>query len=156
MGKLPRLYLSTPPFHQSTTPMVAEKVIVKKAAMKVMKKKRVSKVAKGRFAKVLVFKGSREKTVGGLTKESLMKNKRGKIVSKRQNAQGKRAFKNVETWQEAFMQAREMLRVEGFHAINGKTLQGKALYYKTKALRTANEARKAAAAAGIKDHDITA
>jgi len=78
-----------------------------------------------------------------------MKNKRGKIVSKRQNASGKRAFKNVETWTEAFMQAREMLRVEGFHAINGKTLQGKALYYKTKALRTANDARRAAKAAGL-------
>merc|ERR1719262_1838266 len=114
-----------------------------------MKKKKVSKVAKGRMAKVLVFRGSKEKTVGGLTKDSLMKNKRGKIVSKRNNAKGKRAFKNVETWVEAFVQAREMLRVEGFHAINGKTLQGKALYYKTKALRTANEARKAAAAAGL-------
>merc|ERR1719262_1903210 len=120
---------------------------------KVMKKKKISKVARGRMAKALVFRGSREKTAGGLTRDSLMKNKRGKVVSKRQNAKGNRAFKNVETWVEAFVQAREMLRVEGFHAINGKTLQGKALYYKTKALRTANEARKAAAAAGLQDHD---
>merc|ERR1719375_809029 len=126
-------------------------------SMKVMKKKKVSKVARGRMAKALVFKGSREKTVGGLTRETLMRNKRGKVVSKRKNAQGKRAYKNVETWTEAFMQAREMLRVEGFHAINGKSLQGKALYYKTKALRTANEARKAAAAAGLlKQYDETA
>merc|ERR550537_2069351 len=124
---------------------------------KVMKKEKVSKVARGRFSKALVFRGSKEKTVGGLTKDSLMKNKRGKIVSKKNNAKGKRAFKNVETWIEAFVQAREMLRVEGFHAINGKTLQGKALYYKTKALRTANEARKAAAAAGLlKQYDETA
>merc|ERR1719161_2926834 len=122
-----------------------------------MKKKKVSKVAKGRMAKAHVFRGSKEKTVGGFTKDALMRNKRGKIVSKRNNAKGKRAFKNVETWHEAFMQAREMLRVEGFHAINGKTLQGKALYYKTKALRTANEARKAAAAAGLlKQYDATA
>merc|ERR1711904_244486 len=121
------------------------------------KRKKVSKIARGRMAKVLVFRGSKEKTVGGLNRESLMKNKRGKVVSKRQNAHGKRAFKNVETWTEAFMQAREMLRVEGFHAINGKTLQGKALYYKTKALRTANEARKAAAAAGLlEQYDETA
>merc|ERR1719265_2891283 len=125
--------------------------------MKVMKKKKVSKVARGRMAKALVFRGSREKTSGGLTRDSLMRNKRGKVVSKRQNAKGKRAFRNVESWTEAFMQAREMLRVEGFHAINGKTLQGKALYYKTKALRTANEARKAAAAAGLlKQYDETA
>merc|ERR1719386_417169 len=122
-----------------------------------MKKKKVSKVARGRMAKALVFRGSREKTSGGLTRDSLMRNKRGKVVSKRQNAKGKRAFRNVESWTEAFMQAREMLRVEGFHAINGKTLQGKALYYKTKALRTANEARKAAAAAGLlKQYDETA
>merc|ERR1719335_2046197 len=126
--------------------------------VKVMKKKKqVSKVARGRYAKALVFRGSKEKTVGGLTKDSLMRNKRGKVVSKRQNAKGKRAYKNVETWTEFFMQAREMLRVEGFHAINGKTLQGKALYYKTKALRTANEARRAAAAAGLlKQYDATA
>merc|ERR1719390_148853 len=130
---------------------------MKVAMKKVMKKKKVSKVALGRYAKALVFRGSKEKTVGGLTRDSLMKNKRGKIVSKRQNASGKRAWKNVETWCEAFMQAREMLRVEGFHAINGKTLQGKALYYKTKALRTANEARRAAAAAGLlKQYDETA
>merc|ERR1719326_1603010 len=124
---------------------------------KVMKKKKVSKIARGRMAKALVFRGSKEKTVGGLTRDTLMRNKRGKVVSKRNNASGKRAYKNVETWTEAFMQAREMLRVEGFHAINGKTLQGKALYYKTKALRTANEARKAAeAAAALKQYDASA
>merc|ERR1719262_1049719 len=128
-----------------------------KAMRKVMKKKKGSKGARSRFAKVQVFRGSKEKTIGGLTKDSLMRNKRGKIVSKRKNAMGKRSFKNVETWTEAFMQAREMLRVEGFHAINGKSLQGRALYYKTKALRTANEARKAAAAAGLlKQYDETA
>merc|ERR1711937_87233 len=127
-----------------------------KAMRKVMKKKKVSKIARGRMAKALVFRGSKEKTVGGLTRDSLMRNKRGKVVSKRNNAKGKRSFKNVETWTEAFVQAREMLRVEGFHAINGKTLQGKALYYKTKALRTANEARKAAAAAGLQQDDESA
>merc|ERR1719428_1765847 len=133
---------------------------MKKMVMsKVMKKKKISKskIGRGRFAKSMVFKGQREKTAGGITREGLMKNKRGKIVSKKKNAAGKRAYKNVETWTEAFMQAREMLRVEGFHAINGKTLQGKALYYKTKALRTANEARKAAAAAALlKQYDATA
>merc|ERR1719409_2447203 len=133
------------------------KVMKARKIHKVMKKKRISKVGRGRMAKALVFRGSKDKTVGGLTRDSLMKNKRGKVVSRRNNAMGKRAFKNVETWTEAFMQAREMLRVEGFHAINGKTLQGKALYYKTKALRTANEARRAAAAAGLlKQYDATA
>merc|ERR1712224_207448 len=106
------------------------------AMRKVMKKKKISKIARGRLAKVQVFRGSKEKTVGGLTKDSLMRNKRGKVVSKRQHARGKRAFKNLETWHEAFMEAREVLFVKGFHAINGKSLQGKALYLKTKALKT--------------------
>merc|ERR550514_1826647 len=106
---------------------------------KVMKKKKFSKIARGRMAKALVFRGSKEKTVGGLTRDSLMKNKRGKVVSKRSNAKGKRAFKNIETWVQAFKQARELLHVKGFHAINGKSLQGKALYLKTKALQKANE-----------------
>merc|ERR550537_907380 len=46
-------------------------------AMKAMKKKTVSKIAKGRMAKVLVFRGSKEKTVGGMTAASLTKNKKG-------------------------------------------------------------------------------
>ena len=33
------------------------------------KTKRVSKVAKGRLAKAMVFRGSKAKTVGGLTKK---------------------------------------------------------------------------------------
>merc|ERR1712224_1046306 len=80
----------------ATTPMWATPM--KKMVMrKVMKKKKVtkSKIARGRFAKVAVFKGKKEKTIGGLTSESLMRNKRGKIVSKKRNAMGKRASR---TW----------------------------------------------------------
>mmetsp|Transcript_82020 Transcript_82020/g.228610 ORF Transcript_82020/g.228610 Transcript_82020/m.228610 type:complete len:152 (+) Transcript_82020:96-551(+) len=98
------------------------------------KGKRAPTVAKGRYAKVLVLRGTRKKTTGGLTAESLMRNKRGKVVSKRASAAGKRAFKNVESWLEAVMSAREALHVRGFVAINGRSLQGKALYVKTKAL----------------------
>ena len=36
---------------------------------KTRKTKRVSKVAKGRLAKAMVFRGSKAKTVGGLTKK---------------------------------------------------------------------------------------
>ncbi len=112
---------------------------------KVTKAKRVSKIAKGRMAKALVFRGSREKTVGGLKQESLMKNARGKIVSKRASANGKRRFKNIEAWLESVMEARKALHVSGFLAVNGKSLQGKALYVKSKALRAArNEASGAA------------
>merc|ERR1711988_1107682 len=49
-------------------------------AMKAMK--RVSKFAKGKLAKLVVFRGNKTATVGGLTKASLTKNKHGKIVSK--------------------------------------------------------------------------
>merc|ERR1712032_889580 len=112
----------------------AMKTATKKAAMKA---KRVSKIAKGKFAKALVFRGTKLKTVGGLTREALMKNKRDKVVGKRASAHGKRHFKNVEDWVECMMGARQSLRCEGFVAMNGKTLQGKALYVKTKALRAA-------------------
>merc|ERR1719272_176178 len=101
-------------------------------AMKVMKKKTASKIARGRFAKALVLRGSKEKTVGGLTRDALFKNKRGKIVSKRKSAAGKRAYGNIKAWTEAFMAARKSLHVQGFHAVNGKSLQGKALYFKAK------------------------
>eukprot|EP00747_Dinoflagellata_sp_TGD_P026265 gnl/TRDRNA2_/TRDRNA2_131800_c0_seq1.p1 gnl/TRDRNA2_/TRDRNA2_131800_c0~~gnl/TRDRNA2_/TRDRNA2_131800_c0_seq1.p1 ORF type:complete len:124 (+),score=47.47 gnl/TRDRNA2_/TRDRNA2_131800_c0_seq1:2-373(+) len=117
-------------------------------AMRVAKKaKRPSKVARGRFAKSLVLKGKKEKTVGGLTKDMLIKNKRGKVVSKRASAQGKRKYKQIESWVESFMAARESLKVQGFVAINGKSLQGKAIYVRAKALHREKKAEEAANAA---------
>merc|ERR1712080_453683 len=106
--------------------------------MGAMRKKKVSTIARGKLAKVLVYRGSKAKTVGGLTRDTLMRNTRGKVVSKRASAAGKRAFhRNIKDWHSAFMTARKTLRVQGFYAINGKTLQGKALYVKTKALAVA-------------------
>merc|ERR1712159_641435 len=101
-------------------------------SMKAMKKKakRVSKVARGRFARFLVLKGTKERTVGGLKREQLMKNKRGKVVSKRASASGSRRYKNIQDWVEAVVEARAELRVSGFVAIDGKSLQGKALFVK--------------------------
>merc|ERR1712071_441843 len=106
---------------------------------------KISKIAKGRFARAMVFRGAKEKTVGGLTQASLMKNKRGKIVSKKSSANGKRLFKYLEPWVESVMEARAALHVSGFLAINGKSLQGKALYVKARALRAT---KREAAAAG--------
>uniref|UniRef100_A0A7S1KVR2 Uncharacterized protein n=1 Tax=Alexandrium catenella TaxID=2925 RepID=A0A7S1KVR2_ALECA len=103
--------------------------------MKVMKAKRVSKIAHGRFARAMVFKGRKEKTVGGVKADGLMRNKRGKIVSKRASAVGRRLYKNIEGWTEAVVEARKALHSRGFVAINGKTLHGKALYLKAKAIR---------------------
>merc|ERR1711918_252138 len=60
--------------------MAAMKAMKKSAAMKAMK---VSKIAKGKYKKALVFRGSKEKTSGGLKKSDLIKNANGKIVSKK-------------------------------------------------------------------------
>merc|ERR1719327_83033 len=94
--------------------MKAMKATKAMKAMKVMKKKAVAKTAKGRLAKALVLRGSKEKTTGGLKKDDLIK--------------------NIEAWVEAHMSARKALQVKGFCAINGKTLQGKAIYVKAKAI----------------------
>merc|ERR1719356_2227689 len=101
----------------------------------------------GRFAKALVLRGAREKTTGGLTKDALTRNKRGKIVSKRASACGKRRFKNIEVWVESVVAARKALQMQGFVAINGKTVQGKALYVKSKALCAARSNGSATATA---------
>ena len=55
-------------------------------AMKAMKKKAVSKIARGIMSKAMVLRGSKEKTVGGLSAKDLTRNKAGKIVSKKQSA----------------------------------------------------------------------
>merc|ERR1719389_931565 len=106
-------------------------------AMRTMKKKAVSKIAKGRFAKALVLRGTKEKTVGGIKKGDLFKNKRGKIVSKKASAAGKRSFQHIRTWFTACAKARKELQLTGFVAINGKTAAGRALYAKAKAIYAA-------------------
>merc|ERR1712151_303898 len=110
---------------------------MKAASMKAMKKvKKVSVIARGRLAKVAVFKGKKVKTVGGLTKTTLIKSKSGKIVSKAASARAKKAFAQsaLKKWGDACKQARKQLGIKGFCAVGGKTAQGKALYAKAKAL----------------------
>merc|ERR1719266_3004059 len=114
-----------------------------------MKAKRVSKIARGRFAKALVMRGSKEKTVGGLTRDALIKNKRGKIVSKRASAAGKRHYQNIEAWVESVVAARKALHMQGFLAINGKSIQGKALYVKSKALCAARRSTAEEGVSGV-------
>ena len=60
-------------------------------AMKAMKAKRVSIIAKGKAARSVVFRGTKEKTASGLKKSDLMKSKTGKIVTKKSHAAGKKA-----------------------------------------------------------------
>merc|ERR1719377_386088 len=102
---------------------------------RVMKAKKVSKIAKGKRAKAQVFNGIKEKTNSGLRKDSLIKNKRGKIVSKKASAAAKKKFaSNVKAWADCVATARKALQLKGFVAINGKMAEGKALYAKAKAL----------------------
>ena len=98
---------------------------------------RVSIIAKGKVAKALVFRGSKERTTGGLNKAALMKNKRGKVVSKKASATGKRAYKHIQAWTQAVKAARKELKVTGFVAVGGKTQEGKAIYVKAKAILAA-------------------
>merc|ERR1719145_306258 len=105
-----------------------------KAAMKAAMKKGMSTIAKGALARSQVLKGKKVKTSSGLTKDMLMKNKQGKIVSKKKHADGKRKFAGIKKWTECVTNARKALGMKGFVAINGKKPEGKALYAKAKAL----------------------
>ena len=98
------------------------------------KAKRKSVIAKGKRAKSSVFRGTKQKTSSGLTKDKLMKNKRGKVVSKKGHAKGLQRYKKIAGWVAAVGKARKALGIKGFCAINGKKGQGKALYAKAKSL----------------------
>merc|ERR1712045_19794 len=112
------------------------KAAMKGKAMKAMKVKKVSAIAKGKRARLAVFSGKKAKTVGGLTKETLTKSKSGKIVSKAASARGKKRWAEsaLKKWVGAVQQARKQLGITGFCAVGGKTAQGKALHAKAKAI----------------------
>merc|ERR1712178_624037 len=72
-----------------------------------------------RGTRAQVFRGTKQKVkTTGQTKADLMKNKRGKVVSKKANAAGKRTYKRngLNKWTKAFMQARKNLGLKGFVA----------------------------------------
>merc|ERR1719323_838507 len=104
-----------------------------KAMKKAMKVKRTSTIARGKLAKALVFRGSKQKTVGGLTKDTLTQNKTGRIVSKSKSARAKKNWA-LKKWIDAVKQARKELKVAGFCAVNGKTATGKSVYARAKAI----------------------
>merc|ERR1719210_2462818 len=95
----------------------AMKATMKKAgpmkAMKVMKAKRVSNIAKGKNARSVVFRGSKAKTASGMTQDKLMKNKFGKVVSRKASARAKRNFaaSAIKKWTDAVKAARKALGV---------------------------------------------
>merc|ERR1711966_330938 len=98
------------------------------------KKKAMGKIATGKMAKAMVFRGSKAKTTGGLEKSALIKSKTGRIVSKKQSVSAKKRYAGsaLQAWTKAVQKARKELRVTGFVAVGGKTATGKALYAKAK------------------------
>merc|ERR1719245_1977477 len=99
---------------------------MKKMAMK------KSIVAKGKRAKVSVFKGTKVKTSGGLKKGDLIKNKSGKIVSRKSSERAKKAYKKngLDKWIKAVQQARKALGIKGFCPCGGKSAKGQAFLKK--------------------------
>merc|ERR1711972_327293 len=96
-----------------------------------MKAKKVGVIAKGKMMRSVVFSGSKTKTSTGLTKGDLMKNKRGKIVTKASSLAGKKAYRHISSWTAALKKARAELKVKGFVACK----KGSPLYKKAKELR---------------------
>merc|ERR1711860_387357 len=98
--------------------------------------KRVSKIAKGRGAKARVFKGSKAATSGGLKKSDLIKNKSGRIVSKKASLRGKKIYQQngLSKFTKAVQSARKALGYKGFVPIGGKTAKGQALLKKARSL----------------------
>merc|ERR1712238_518200 len=65
-----------------------------------------------------VFRGSKERTVGGLTKKDLMRNKHNKVVSRKAHARGKKLVSSgIGKWAKAVMKARGELNITGFRAV---------------------------------------
>merc|ERR1711970_613689 len=96
-----------------TTKKAAKKAPKKKATRK-RKAKKVSKVGK----KWQVWKGTRERTAGGLTKKDLRKSKSGKIVSKKQSLAARKRFRKggIGKWCKAVTMARKACKITGFVA----------------------------------------
>merc|ERR1719443_1289916 len=107
-----------------------------KAAKTMKKAKRVSHIAKGKRARIAVFKGNKVKTATGLKKSDLIKSKSGKIVSKKQSARGKKMFHSngIARFSKAVVSARKALKIKGFVPVGGKTPEGQALLKKARSL----------------------
>merc|ERR1712216_63066 len=101
-----------------------------------MKSSKKSIIARGFGARARVLAGKKQKTLGGLGKSGLMRNKFGKVVSKAASAHSKKLFaKNgLLKWNASVKAARKKLGLTGFVPLKGKSAQGKALYAEAKAL----------------------
>ena len=75
-----------------------------------------------------VWNGSRHHTNSGHNKAHLMKNRNGKVVTKKSHAAGRRAYKNIRGWTQAVSKARKALGITGFCAVK----KGTPLYKKAR------------------------
>merc|ERR1712072_1167082 len=91
-------------------PVVMAKAM--RAAMKARKAMKAMKVVSARLAKRHAFFGKIDKTKTGLKKTDLVKNKAGRIVSRKKSALGKK-----NTWIVACNKARAALKIKGFTVI---------------------------------------
>mmetsp|Transcript_8926 Transcript_8926/g.21779 ORF Transcript_8926/g.21779 Transcript_8926/m.21779 type:complete len:367 (-) Transcript_8926:294-1394(-) len=112
-----------------------KKPMKKMSVMKKMKKKK-DKFKRRTTKKWLVYQGRRLRTTGGLTKEGLKRNKRGKIVSRKAAAATMRKpqTKTVLNWAGCLKAARQLLGLVGFVPCGGKTEAGQRLYRETRRL----------------------
>merc|ERR1712097_121421 len=99
----------------------AMKAMAAMKAMRAMKKKVIS----ARLARRHAFAGKIDKTKTGLSKSDLVKNKTGKVVSKKASLRAKKS-----PWIAAVQKARKELKVKGFAAIK----KGTPLYKRAKEL----------------------
>merc|ERR1712093_486989 len=94
-------------------------------AMKAMKAKRISK----RYAKAVAFRGNPTGGATTLKKADLIKNKSGRIVSKKQSMLAKKRYaQGIGKWTKAVEKAKKELGLTGFVAIK----KGTPLYKKAK------------------------
>merc|ERR1711904_64516 len=90
-----------------------------------MKAKKAMKKLKAQTQKRYAFAGKMGKTASGLTKSDLVKNKHGRIVSKKMSLRGSKS-----KWIDAVMKARKALGTKGFAAVK----KGTPLYTKAKSI----------------------
>merc|ERR1712118_330202 len=121
MGCVPLSTNSVPFLLKMAKAMKAMKAMAAMKAMKAMKKKVIS----ARLARRHAFFGKIDKTKTGLKKSDLIKNKTGRIVSKKASQRAK-----ASPWLAAVKQARSFLKIKGFCAIK----KGSPLYKKAKEL----------------------
>lgn len=103
---------------------VASKPKAPKAARKVTKSRKPSRRSQiGTKAKV--WNGTKKYTKSGLMKKDLLRNKHGKIITRKQYKMGQKLKKSP--WVKACIKARKMLGLKGFVPLN-KGVEGKAYY----------------------------